>query len=179
MIGDCHTAALVSKQGSIDWLCLPHFDSAACFASLLGTAENGRWSISPSEPIRSIRRRYREGTLILETEFETESGSVTLIDCMTPRKETPDRKIRDAVGRLGAFRHHILHGLRMRVRHYALVTGFHQPLHHVRSHSSQAYHSELHSFPSSNIGLMRMRIFPLGILTQISNRRTSSAVQGC
>jgi GH15 family glucan-1,4-alpha-glucosidase len=100
MIGDCHTAALVSKQGSIDWLCLPHFDSAACFAALLGTADNGHWSISPSEPIRSIRRRYREGTLILETEFETESGSVTLIDCMTPRNETPDL-LRVVVGTRG------------------------------------------------------------------------------
>ncbi|MGC1616576.1 MAG: glycoside hydrolase family 15 protein [Candidatus Acidiferrum sp.] len=89
MIGDCHTAALVSKEGSIDWLCVPHFDSPACFAALLGTAENGHWSISPAEPIRSIRRRYREGTLILETEFETENGSATLIDCMAPRNETP------------------------------------------------------------------------------------------
>ncbi|MGC2400262.1 MAG: trehalase-like domain-containing protein [Acidobacteriaceae bacterium] len=100
MIGDCHTAALVSKQGSIDWLCFPHFDSAACFAALLGTAENGHWSISPSEPIRSVRRRYREGTLILETEFETENGSVTLIDCMTPRDETPDL-LRVVVGTRG------------------------------------------------------------------------------
>jgi GH15 family glucan-1,4-alpha-glucosidase len=67
MIGDCHTAALVSKQGSIDWLCLPDFDSGACFAALLGTAEHGRWSISPVDPIRSIRRNYRDGSLILET----------------------------------------------------------------------------------------------------------------
>jgi len=89
MVGDCHTAALVSKQGSIDWLCFPHFDSPACFAALLGTAENGHWSISPAEPPRSIRRHYREGTLILETEFETDSGSATLIDCMTPRREMP------------------------------------------------------------------------------------------
>jgi GH15 family glucan-1,4-alpha-glucosidase len=90
MIGDCHTAALVSKQGSIDWLCLPHFDSGACFAALLGTAEHGYWSISPAEPIRSIRRHYRDGTLILETEFETESGSVKLIDCMMSRREAPE-----------------------------------------------------------------------------------------
>ncbi len=103
MIGNCHTAALVSKQGSIDWLCLPHFDSAACFAALLGTADNGHWSISPSEPIRSIRRRYREGTLILETDFETESGSVTLIDCMPPRDETPDL-LRVVVGTRGQVR---------------------------------------------------------------------------
>ncbi len=89
MIGDCHTAALVSKYGSIDWLCVPHFDSAACFAALLGTADNGHWSISPVEPIRRVRRRYREGTLILETEFETESGSVMLTDFMTPGDDTP------------------------------------------------------------------------------------------
>ncbi len=89
MIGDCHTAALVSKNGSIDWLCVPHFDSGACFAALLGSAENGHWSISPAEPIRAIRRRYREGTLILETEFETANGSVTLIDCMAPRDRRP------------------------------------------------------------------------------------------
>ena len=75
MIGDCHTAALVSKQGSIDWLCLPNFDSPACFAGLLGTPENGYWSISPVEPILAVRRQYRDGSLILETEFETATGS--------------------------------------------------------------------------------------------------------
>jgi GH15 family glucan-1,4-alpha-glucosidase len=90
MIGDCQTAALVSRQGSIDWLCLPDFDSPACFAALLGAAENGHWSISPAEPVRAIRRRYRAGTLILETEFETESGSATLIDCMIPRNGMPE-----------------------------------------------------------------------------------------
>jgi GH15 family glucan-1,4-alpha-glucosidase len=90
MIGDCYTAALVSKQGSIDWLCLPYFDSAACFAALLGTAENGRWSISPSDPIQSIRRCYRDGSLVLETSFETESGSVKLIDCMVTHEEQPE-----------------------------------------------------------------------------------------
>jgi GH15 family glucan-1,4-alpha-glucosidase len=90
MIGDCHTAALVSKHGSIDWLCLQHFDSSACFAALIGTAENGFWSISPAEPIRAVRRRYRDGSLILETEFETESGSATLIDCMVIREEAPE-----------------------------------------------------------------------------------------
>jgi GH15 family glucan-1,4-alpha-glucosidase len=103
MIGDCHTAALVSKEGSIDWLCLPHFDSPAVFAALLGTAENGTWSISPAEPIRAIRRRYRDGTLILETEFETESGSATLIDCMVPSNETP-QVLRVVVGNKGQIR---------------------------------------------------------------------------
>jgi GH15 family glucan-1,4-alpha-glucosidase len=89
MIGDCLTAALVSRQGSIDWLCLPDFDSPACFASLLGTPENGRWSIAPADPIRAVRRNYRDGTLILETHFETETGSATLIDCMVTGRDTP------------------------------------------------------------------------------------------
>lgn len=103
MIGDCHTAALVSKQGSIDWLCLPHFDSPACFAALIGTAENGHWSISPVEPIRAIRRRYRDGSLILETEFVTESGSATLIDCMILRENMPEL-LRAVVGTKGQIR---------------------------------------------------------------------------
>ena len=100
MIGDCQTAALVSKQGSIDWLCFPDFDSPACFAALLGTPENGHWSISPAEPVRTTRRRYREGTLILETEFETDSGSVLLIDCMTPRNGMPEL-LRMVIGKRG------------------------------------------------------------------------------
>ncbi len=103
MIGDCHTAALVSKQGSIDWLCLPHFDSPACFAALLGTEENGRWLISPAEPVRSIRRSYRDGSLILETTFETESGSATLIDCMVLRNGMPEL-VRVVVGIKGQVR---------------------------------------------------------------------------
>ena len=90
MIGDCHTAALVSKQGSIDWLCLPHFDSPACFAALLGTPENGHWSVSPAEPIRSIRRRYCDDSLILETEFVTQNGAARLVDCMIPRNGHPE-----------------------------------------------------------------------------------------
>ncbi len=100
MIGDCHTAALVSKQGSIDWLCLPNFDSPACFAALVGTPENGHWSISPAELSPSVRRRYREGTLILETEFETETGSATLIDCMILRDGVPEL-VRVVVGTRG------------------------------------------------------------------------------
>jgi len=100
MIGDCHTAALVSKQGSIDWLCLPHFDSPACFAALLGKDGNGHWSVAPVDAIRAIRRRYRDGTLILETEFETDSGSATLIDCMTLREDLPEL-VRVVVGTRG------------------------------------------------------------------------------
>jgi GH15 family glucan-1,4-alpha-glucosidase len=103
MIGDCHTAALVSKHGSIDWLCFPYFDSGACFAALLGTEKHGCWSIAPVDPVRSVRRRYRGDTLILETEFETESGSVMLVDCMTPRDEVP-QVVRMAVGRRGQVR---------------------------------------------------------------------------
>ena len=71
LIGDLHTAALVAKDGSIDFLCLPDFDSGSCFTSLLGTPENGRWKIAPIAG-GSVRRRYRGNTLILETEFETD-----------------------------------------------------------------------------------------------------------
>ena len=74
LIGDCETAALVGRDGSIDWLCWPRFDSGACFAALLGQAEHGRWLVAPAEPPRNVRRRYRPGTLVLETEFETRHG---------------------------------------------------------------------------------------------------------
>ena len=100
MIGDCETAALVAKNGSIDWLCFPRFDSGACFAALLGTPENGRWLITPTEKLRSIKRRYRPGTLILETDYETESGAVTIIDWMPPRSGEVD-VMRMVVGRRG------------------------------------------------------------------------------
>ena len=83
MIGDCHSAALVSRDGSIDWLCWPRFDSPACFAALVGTPDNGRWRIAPADPPVRIRRQYRPGTMILETIFETKDGSVALIDFMT------------------------------------------------------------------------------------------------
>jgi GH15 family glucan-1,4-alpha-glucosidase len=82
LIGDCHTAALVGRDGSIDWLCFPRFDSGACFAALLGEPGHGRWLIAPATEIRSIRRKYCDGTLILETEFETDDGAVRIIDCM-------------------------------------------------------------------------------------------------
>ena len=85
LIGDCHTAALVGRNGAIDWLCLPRFDSPACFASLVGTNDNGRWQIVPRDEIRKTHRRYRQDTLILETDFETASGTVRLIDFMPPR----------------------------------------------------------------------------------------------
>ena len=84
LIGDCKTAALVGRDGSIDWLCWPRFDSAACFAALLGTAENGRWLIAPKHPPLDVKRRYRPGTLVLETEFQTETGCAAIIDFMPP-----------------------------------------------------------------------------------------------
>jgi GH15 family glucan-1,4-alpha-glucosidase len=90
LIGDMQTAALVANDGSIDWLCLPHFDSAACFAALLGTREHGRWQIAPAEPVTAVRRRYRPASLVLETEFTTASGVVRLVDCMPPRHGAPD-----------------------------------------------------------------------------------------
>ncbi|MGE0760409.1 MAG: glycoside hydrolase family 15 protein [Pirellulaceae bacterium] len=90
MIGDCQTVALVGKDGSMDWLCFPRFDSPACFAALLGTSDHGRWQIYPVEPVQKVERRYRDGTLILETEFETASGRVSLVDFMPPRSEEPD-----------------------------------------------------------------------------------------
>jgi GH15 family glucan-1,4-alpha-glucosidase len=90
MIGDCETAALVSRSGSIDWLCSPRFDSPACFAALLGGPDHGRWLLAPAGEPRAVRRRYREGTLVLETEFETAEGVVAVIDCMPIRGDVPD-----------------------------------------------------------------------------------------
>jgi GH15 family glucan-1,4-alpha-glucosidase len=100
LIGDCHSAALVARDGSIDWLCLPRFDSGACFAALLGAPENGRWQLAPAGEIRRVSRRYRPNTLILETEFETATGTVTVIDFMPPRAREP-RLVRMVVGRSG------------------------------------------------------------------------------
>jgi GH15 family glucan-1,4-alpha-glucosidase len=81
LIGNMLSAALVSREGSVDWLCLPRFDSPACFAALLGTAEHGRWQIAPAGPHRTSRR-YVPGTAVLETRFDTEEGSVAVIDFM-------------------------------------------------------------------------------------------------
>ncbi len=85
LIGDLQTGALVACDGSIDWLCLPRFDSGACFAALLGNPEHGRWLIAPAGGTRAARRRYRPGSLVLETEFETTAGAVRVVDCMPPR----------------------------------------------------------------------------------------------
>ena len=90
LIGDCQTAALVARDGSIDWLCLPRFDSGACFAALLGTPDHGRWRIAPAAPVRRTRRRYRGDTLVLETEHDVDGGTIRVIDCMPPRTAAPD-----------------------------------------------------------------------------------------
>ncbi|HEY4308062.1 MAG TPA: glycoside hydrolase family 15 protein [Pirellulales bacterium] len=89
LIGDCETAALVDRNGSIDWLCWPRFDSEACFAAILGNPDNGRWIISPSENVRTTRRTYRGDTLVLETHYETDRGSVNVVDFMPLRSERP------------------------------------------------------------------------------------------
>jgi len=89
LIGDMRTAALVSRDGCIDWMCLPCFDSPACFAALLGTPENGCWQISPAESSTRVRREYCPGTLVLHTEFETDAGAVRLVDCMVPGSPQP------------------------------------------------------------------------------------------
>ncbi len=102
LLGDTESAALVSRHGSIDWLCLPRFDSPACFAALLGSPDHGRWLLAPAGGPRCARRRYREGGLVLESRFETSSGAVTVIDCMPPRDDTPDvvRVVRGEAGRV-------------------------------------------------------------------------------
>jgi GH15 family glucan-1,4-alpha-glucosidase len=102
LIGDCETAALVGRDGSIDWLCWPAFDSDACFAALLGTHKHGRWLIAPAEEITRTSRRYRDNTLILETRFETAEGVVDLIDFMPPRGNASDvvRLVRGVSGRV-------------------------------------------------------------------------------
>jgi GH15 family glucan-1,4-alpha-glucosidase len=90
LIGDLQTAALVGRDGSIDWCCFPRFDSGACFAALLGTPDHGRWLLAPDVEIRRSTRRYRHDTLILESVYETDAGSVRAIDFMPPRVEAPD-----------------------------------------------------------------------------------------
>jgi GH15 family glucan-1,4-alpha-glucosidase len=89
-LSDTQTGALVSRDGCVDWLCFPRFDSAACFASLLGEKKNGHWSFSPTDKIDKVSRRYRGDTLIVETDIKTASGAVRLIDFMPPRGKNPD-----------------------------------------------------------------------------------------
>jgi GH15 family glucan-1,4-alpha-glucosidase len=85
LIGDTHTAALISREGSLDWLCLPRFDSPACFAALLGNPEHGRWLLTPYDDITTVHRRYRGDTLVLETRYVTATGTAMVLDFMPPR----------------------------------------------------------------------------------------------
>jgi GH15 family glucan-1,4-alpha-glucosidase len=103
LIGDCETAALVSRDGSIDWLCWPRFDSGAVFAALLGGAENGHWSLQSEAPAR-IARRYREGTLVLETHVSAASGKAIVIDFMPMRTDGSSHVVRIVRGRRGRLR---------------------------------------------------------------------------
>jgi GH15 family glucan-1,4-alpha-glucosidase len=102
LIGDTQTAGLVGRDGSIDWLCLPRFDSDACFAALLGDERNGRWLLAPAAPVRATHRRYRPGSMVLDTEFVTDAGTVVVSDCMPVRERFPDllREIRCIAGRV-------------------------------------------------------------------------------
>lgn len=102
LIGDCETAALISCDGSIDWLCWPTFQSPACLAALLGTTENGYWRVHPADKITNTRRRYRPGTMIVETTFETADGEVLLTDFMPPRGDHSNivRMVRGVRGRV-------------------------------------------------------------------------------
>jgi GH15 family glucan-1,4-alpha-glucosidase len=105
MIGDCHSAALVGRDGSIDWLCWPRFDSPACFAALLGASENGRWLIAPVSASTKVSRRYLDDTLILETEFQTETDTATLVDFM-PAIDGEADLVRIVFGRSGEVKFH-------------------------------------------------------------------------
>src|SRR6266436_2161221 len=103
VIADCQSIALAAKDGSIDWLCLPRFDSAACFAALLGTPDNGRWLLAPAGKVLKTRRSYREGTLVLDTEYETDDGVIVVTDCMPVRVQAPDL-VRVVEGKRGQVR---------------------------------------------------------------------------
>jgi len=101
LIGDCTSAALVGRNGSIDWLCWPRFDRGACFAALLGNVDHGRWSLCPVEKKFTTNRRYRGETMLLESVFETQSGSFAVIDFM-PMEDSQSSVIRIVEGRKGA-----------------------------------------------------------------------------
>ena len=106
LLGDCQGAALVGNDGSIDWLCLPAFDSGACMAALLGDPNNGRWLLAPAGQVTAVRRRYRDGTMVLETDYETGEGAVTVIDLMPMRSAVPDL-LRIVVGKRGVVPMHM------------------------------------------------------------------------
>jgi len=112
LLGDCETSALVARDGSVDWLCWPRFDSGACFAALLGGPDNGRWMIAPCEARRRPTRRYRSHTLILETDIETVEGAVTLVEFMPPRGKASDL-VRLILARQGHHADGIDHSVRL------------------------------------------------------------------
>ena len=101
LIGDLQTAALVDRAGGVDWLCLPRFDSASCFSALLGDERDGRWLLAPAGEVRATSRRYRPGTLVLETDFETAEGTVRVIDFMPRRGRGAPRVMRIVEGLRG------------------------------------------------------------------------------
>lgn len=111
LLGDGETAALLSREGSIDWLCWPRFDDAACLSALLGTPDNGQWSLAPADAITQRGRRYQDDTLVMETDFETEGGSVRVIDFM-PMREGASALVRIVVGLRGKVRMRCLLRLR-------------------------------------------------------------------
>lgn len=87
LVSDLRTGALIGKDGSVDWLCLPRFDSPSCFSRLLGDEQDGHWRIAPTAPVREVRRRYRDNSLVLETEMVTADGVVRLVDSMPPHEK--------------------------------------------------------------------------------------------
>ncbi len=114
VIGDLHSMALVGRDGSVDWLCLPHFDSGACFARLLGTEDNGFWRIAPAgapESVVATRRRYRGNSLVLETEMDTADGTIRIVECMPIREKWPE-VVRIVEGVRGAVRVRMQMGVR-------------------------------------------------------------------
>jgi GH15 family glucan-1,4-alpha-glucosidase len=101
LIGDLQTAALVGRNGAVEWLCLPRFDSASCFSALVGDDRHGRWLVAPAVEVRAVARRYRPGTLVLETDFETEVGAVRVVDFMPLRRDGPPQLMRIVEGLRG------------------------------------------------------------------------------
>src|SRR5258708_19637172 len=122
-------------EGCIAWLWLPRLGSGACFAALLGGPETGRWQIAPAGPVQSVRRRYREGTMVLETEYETVDGSVTVVDAMPMRTPRPDVS-RVVVGTRGVVRMRM--ELVIRFDYGSVVPSGHPP--HPRPHSTSPPH---------------------------------------
>ena len=102
LIGDMQAAALVGRDGAVDWLCLPDFDSPSCFSALLGDERHGRWRLAPAGDVRASSRRYRPGTLVLESDFETAEGAVRVIDFMPRRGDGPPRLMRVVEGLSGS-----------------------------------------------------------------------------